>query len=349
MPLPITCAERSTVSCLLEPCTDKALAYQFGPCVVSTDLRLDALPHFELETGLACIQATSSAAPFTVDPHWLHHWIDDDEVVLSMARQGPDYFLRFPDLADFLLEPDASRITVVHRNVDTDDATLEHLLIDQVLPRYLAHEGLLSLHASALTIDGKCLLILGKSGAGKSTLAGFLAAHGHGLLSDDCTIVEVEAGRALATATYPSLRLLPDSVDALYPAGADLRPMAHYSPKQRVAAQQAGDGRLPTLAVDGLVVLEVAEPASDDVALAPMTAAETCLALVRHSFQLDPGDKPRMAAHLRRCSGIARMLPAFRLHYPRRYDRAPEAVAAIEAHVAALPAPPITHVPDPGP
>ncbi len=141
MPLPITCAERSTVSCLLEPCTDKALAYQFGPCVVSTDLRLDALPHFELETGLACIQATSSAAPFTVDPHWLHHWIDDDEVVLSMARQGPDYFLRFPDLADFLLEPDASRITVVHRNVDTDDATLEHLLIDQVLPRYLAHEG----------------------------------------------------------------------------------------------------------------------------------------------------------------------------------------------------------------
>ena len=180
-------------------------------------------------------------------------------------------------------------------------------------------------------------------------MAGFLSARGHGLLSDDCTIVEVEAGRALATATYPSLRLLPDSIDALYPSGTDLRPMAHYSPKQRVAAQQAGDGRLPTLAVDGLVVLEVAEPASDDVALAPMTAAETCLALVRHSFQLDPGDKPRMAAHLRRCSGIARMLPAFRLHYPRRYDRAPEAVAAIEAHVAALPAPPITHVPDPGP
>ena len=168
---------------------------------------------------------------------WDHHWTDDDEVVLSLARQGDDYLLRFPDLADFLLQPTASRITVVQRGDDTDDASLEHLLIDQVLPRYLAHEGLLSLHASMLTVGGRCVLILGNSGAGKSTLAGFLAAHGHGLLSDDCSIVELDGARTLATPNYPSQRLLPDSIEALHPQGyAGLRPMAHYSDQQRVAA-----------------------------------------------------------------------------------------------------------------
>ena len=267
---------------------------------------------------------------------WIHHWIDGNETVLSLARFGDDYLLRFPDLADFLLQPHATRISLVQRCAGSNDATLEHLLIDQVLPRYLAHEGMLSLHASALVIDDKCILILGKSGAGKSTLSGVLAARGHTLLSDDCTLVELDGSHVFATPTYPSLRLLPDSIEALYPLGAEVRPMAHYSSKQRVVPQ-AGDIDPPTLPIDGLFLLDTPGEAAAAVTLDPMSAAETCVALLRHSFQLDPGDRPRMAAHLRRCSEVARRLPACRLDYPRRYDQMAGVAAAIEAHVSAMP------------
>jgi len=269
---------------------------------------------------------------------WSHHWQEGSSVFLSLARRDDKYLLRFPELADFLLEPLRQRITVVQRSADTDAATLEHLLIDQVLPRYLAHEGLLSLHASALTINGQCLLILGKSGTGKSTLAGLLAAHGHGLLSDDCSIVELLGGEVMATATYPSLRLLPDSIDALYPAGAELRPMACYSSKQRIVPKGQDEG-LPTLPVAGLLVLEAADCGGDAVSFAPLTVAQTCMSLVRHSFQLDPGDGLRMATHLRLCSQIARKLGASRLAYPRSYAQASAVVAAIETHAANLATP----------
>ena len=158
------------------------------------------------------------------------------------------------DLADVLLERTASRIAVVHRNVDTDDATLEHPLIDQVLPRYLAHEGLLSLHASAADalMANAARSSSVKSGASSTWLGSSRAWPW--LLSDDRTIVEVEAAAHGHSPTL-NLRSLPDSVDALYPAGADLRADGALLPKQRVAAQHSRRWPAPTLAVDGLVVL----------------------------------------------------------------------------------------------
>ena len=312
--------------------------FRFGPYLIQSPRRLTSLSLPSNSASLRLIKLVDSPPQNTTQQRqlWDHHWNDDDEVVLSLARIDHDYLLRFPDLADFLLQPATSRIGITQRSAETDDATLEHLLIDQVLPRYLAHEGLLSLHASALIIDGKCVLILGKSGAGKSTLSGFLAMRGHTLLSDDCTLVELDAGHALATPTYPSLRLLPDSIEALYPAGTDMRPMAHYSSKQRVIPQFS-ENPLPTLPIDGLFVLDNTGDRPDRATLTPMSAAETCLALLRHSFQLDPGDKARMTAHLRMCSQIARNLPACRLDYPRRYDAMANVAAAIETHVSAMP------------
>ncbi|QIL20529.1 hypothetical protein [Thermomonas sp. HDW16] len=317
---------------------------QFGPWWIASETALSSLAYAMARAVGKTIEIVE--APQLFEPQsWHHHWTDDNAVVLSLARQGDGYLLRFPDLADFLLQPHASRISIIQRNASTDDATLEHLLIDQVLPRYLAHEGMLSLHASTLVIGGKCVLILGKSGAGKSTLSGFLAVRGHTLRSDDCTLVELDGSLALATPTYPSLRLLPDSIEALYPAGTDMRPMAHYSSKQRVVPQAVDTG-LPTLPIDGFLVLDNAAPANA-APLTPMTAAESCLALIRHSFQLDPGDKRRMATHLHMCSEVARMLPACRLAYPRRYDAMTDVASLIEAHVSAMPIATAAHAPTP--
>lgn len=314
----------------------RARTYGFGPCAVSTQLILGTLPRWNQAHKVLPIAVTHGNHHPIVDIDWLHDWIEANETTLTLARDGDRYWLRVPDQADFLLDPVHHQIQCAPLSTALDDATLEHLLVDQILPRYLAHEGYVALHAAMLQLNGRTVLVTGPSGWGKSTLAGLVAASGHTLLSDDCTLLELADDRVFATPTYPSLRLWPDSMDALFPAGADARPMASYSNKQRVHGTAT---RMDEQDVSALIVLGDPGEAPAHPVLAPIRAAETCLALVRHSFQLDPGDKLRMATHLRSCSEIARRVPACRFDYRRDYRDAGNVVAALESFAATLPMP----------
>jgi serine kinase of HPr protein (carbohydrate metabolism regulator) len=57
-----------------------------------------------------------------------------------------------------------------------------------------------ALHASAVAIDGRAVLLMGPSGAGKSDVALRLLDRGFTLVSDDQTLVRREGARLLASA-----------------------------------------------------------------------------------------------------------------------------------------------------
>jgi serine kinase of HPr protein (carbohydrate metabolism regulator) len=57
-----------------------------------------------------------------------------------------------------------------------------------------------ALHASAVAIDGRAVLIMGPSGAGKSDLALRLLDRGFTLVSDDQTLVRRDGDRLIASA-----------------------------------------------------------------------------------------------------------------------------------------------------
>lgn len=57
-----------------------------------------------------------------------------------------------------------------------------------------------TLHASAVALEGRGLLILGGAGAGKSTLALEMIALGARLIADDVVFARVDAGRILLSA-----------------------------------------------------------------------------------------------------------------------------------------------------
>lgn len=59
---------------------------------------------------------------------------------------------------------------------------------------------MLHLHASAVALSGRAVLIMGPPGAGKSTLSLVLMAMGAGLVSDDQTLLRVQDGQLLADA-----------------------------------------------------------------------------------------------------------------------------------------------------
>lgn len=152
---------------------------------------------------------------------WQMEWPDPSGNISMMLalETAPEkiatkrFRMRSPGTCDFLIEMDAESVQVtIEHIVDLAANTLEHLLLDQVLPRILSETGSFVLHASGLKIQHVGVLFVGHSGYGKSTLSSLLLQTGASLLSDDCVLLETTHEGIRATATYPSLRLLQDSV-----------------------------------------------------------------------------------------------------------------------------------------
>jgi hypothetical protein len=197
----------------------------------------------------------------------------------------------------------------------------------------LAHEGRLVLHAGAVQIGDWGVVLMGKSGGGKSTLVASFDLAGHALLGDDAIVISWPGETPCAQAVYPSLRLLPDSVDALYSESVTTTSVAHYTSKQRVSLPINGEVAGPNLPIRGVFV--IAEPSGDaDIQIRRLSIADACMAFIENSFVLDPTDMQRSRSRLETASALARQVPAFGISYPHDYARLPEVRDTILKEVA---------------
>jgi len=245
---------------------------------------------------------------------WRHHWRSGVHAPsLSLAAFGDGWLLRVPDLADFIIAKDLSSIRVQPLTA-MDAATMEHLVLDQVIPRILGQRGEIMLHASAVEIEENgVVLFVGASGQGKSTWAATLHQLGHNVLSDDCVLLRSRGKSITALATYPSLRLMPDSVDH-FSAGIDeLQPMADYSSKRRMPLPSA-NGEQKEFTVTALFLLEA--HAEESGSIRPVSPRHAFIELARNTFRLDATDTRLAAALVPGIALVAERVPAFALRPP---------------------------------
>lgn len=71
------------------------------------------------------------------------------------------------------------------------------------------------LHASAVEIQGKAVVVIGGKAQGKSTLITALVNRGHRLISDDVTALTVRAGKIVALPGIPCIKVWPDTLLSL--------------------------------------------------------------------------------------------------------------------------------------
>lgn len=115
-----------------------------------------------------------------------------------------------PAVASYWVE--AGNRVIVQPILLEDAADIRVFLLGTVLAILCFQRGLLPLHASAIDIGGRALLLSGASGAGKSTLAAALSAQGYRLLSDDLCALDVREGRPpMVLPAFPRVRLWRDS------------------------------------------------------------------------------------------------------------------------------------------
>jgi hypothetical protein len=306
--------------------------YRYADLVLSSSLALPELPAAGARrSGEAAIafEVTTSSPPEPEACRWVDFPDGDGrDAPPAVARTDGGFLLRFPAAADFLISADATRVVCSPHGAQAAEA-IRHLLLDQVLPRVVAHLGRLVLHAGAVTLESATLAIVGTSGVGKSTLiAGFHRAGFHAL-TDDGFIVMVNDTGCTGLALYTGLRLWPPSIAGLDIDPAETEPMDSRSAKRRVRLPAAG-----APAPEPLIALFVLTPPPNedevqDVTIAPLSARDACVELLRASFQLDIGNPQGAAGHLENAALVAGRLPVFALSYPRDYALLPRVREAI--------------------
>ena len=257
---------------------------------------------------------------------------DDPAGALTVLRLGAKSFGRyrlcFNNEITLDVMTDAKLIIEWPAKSGVHGATRNHVFADQLYPRILAHEGNLVLHAGAFEAHGGCILIVGSSGRGKSSLVTSFDQAGFPLLGDDALVVSMPDGVAYAKAVYQSLRLFPDSVNALFKGGVGTSEVAHYTAKQRINIPVTASP--PTQPKPILAMFMLLEPpAEDEVLVDRLSVANACMALVQSSFALDPSDAVHAVQRLELASALARQIPAFAISYPRNYARLPAVREAI--------------------
>jgi hypothetical protein len=311
--------------------------YRFADLVIQSEVPLSELP-VALPGPAECVVLVDPSKQAGLAPlRWDHHWRSrDGGVLLSCARDGDAYRLGMPGLATFLIDGGGGAITCSPHET-LPPGTLEHLLIDQVLPRVLTHQGRLVIHAGCVATPRGAIGFLGDSGAGKSTLCAEFARAGHPLLGDDGILVRGTAATGFeALATYPGLRLLPDPLVHLFDERAGAAPVAHYTEKRRLD-RNSGDFTLATgpEPLRALYLLVVGTTLEIDA----VPERDAFMALVRASFQLHLDDEARSRGLFERIGALLDAVPVRRLSYPRELDRLGAVREALLADVETLATP----------
>lgn len=129
-------------------------------------------------------------------------------------KTGSHWFL-YADGCRFEIAPSGEHVAASHPpELSRED--LQVYLTGPILGFVLRLRGVVSLHASAVLLDGKAVAFVGAGGAGKSTLAARFALAGVPVVTDDILPLEDSDDGFLVRSSVPHLKLWPDSVTQLY-------------------------------------------------------------------------------------------------------------------------------------
>lgn len=237
--------------------------------------------------------------------------------VQAVLRRTPGGLrLAFDDIGTFDISHGGRQVDWYPRpGCDVELARVD--ILGRVLSTAVHEQGILSLHGSAVAVNGRGIAFLAPKGSGKSTLALTLASHGSPILTDDT--LPIDPSRALAYPGVHAVRLWDDAAERFRALGewrpglnekrtVDVLP-PHFV--QRIAVPMAAFYEL------------VARPAGSEgpsVRREKYSAAEGSMRLMAH---LKLGGLLGGAETMKifdRCASLADRVPVYRLDVTRALD-----------------------------
>ncbi|MDF0652972.1 MAG: hypothetical protein CV081_08825 [Nitrospira sp. LK265] len=273
------------------------------------------------------IVLSSSEEPIPTPTSWyLTVSLPDGTPWLRCAKIAAGYLLRFPGLAGFVFSPWHNSIRCIpHRH--TPAHTVNHLLLDQVLPLVLNYRGKEVLHGAAVATPYGACAFLGPAGSGKSTLAASFLSAGYSVLTDDCVVLDRCGEDIVTIPAYPGLRLWDDAIDALFGTTKICAPVAHYTRKQRFPDVASATPCPSVISLAGIYVIETSSPPHTASAITlerpTLTQREALMTLLSLAFKLDIEDQSMLTREFDFLHHLVTRVPVRRLIIPDSFQALP--------------------------
>jgi len=206
-------------------------------------------------------------------------------VRICKSADGAQFGFFYSDGASFIVEKMGREIWAdwPNENYTLEDAAT--YLIGPVIGFVLRLRGLLPLHASAISMDGRAIAVAGGPGAGKSTTAAAFARMGYAIISEDLAALRETGGRFIAEPGYPRINLWPDSVQNLFGSENALLRISPTWDKRFVALDDAEmrfeDRALP---IGAIYILGDREMDSREAIVTELDGPEALLKLVANTY-----------------------------------------------------------------
>ena len=202
-----------------------------------------------------------------------------------------------------------------------------------ILGFLLHHREFLTLHASAVEVDGGAVAFIGPKGMGKSTTASVFYERGHRILSDDMVACRPRREEAPQTDPgFPWMKLGDNALRGILGRdGSDLERPVPGSSKRIVPIH----GQQPSrpLPVRHIYVLGYHEEKGQDVEVEPVDGKQACLLLLSQSFVQMFLDESASSQHLDQCAALSRRVPVSALVRPRSMDALPSVYGTVRRHL----------------
>ncbi len=225
-----------------------------------------------------------------------------------------------------LLAASNDHITVVCTKAKLEFAPT--VLVGIGLGLLLHRRGIVCLHGSVVSLNGRTFALLGDSGTGKSTAAAALVARGGRLISDDIAALRPDGDGFSVAWGCANVRLTPAASVRI--VGTDHLPTVPWIDKQMWDV--SGDTHaalLPAPRLDALYRLGPPADCNGAAISAPIPSAHALPRLV-DSWYPQGFTSLLTQARFDALRVIAERVPMFDLRYPRRWDILPHLIAALD-------------------
>lgn len=276
--------------------------------------------------------------PFDGEPDVMIRYGQVPERLEGPVTHGPGYqataghyLLDLPGMARYLVREGRDVIIAPAPGAREDDVRV--FVLSSVMAALVHQKGLLAMHASAVEVDGRCVLFAGESGAGKSTLTAAFHNRGYRIVTDDLSVVSFDRnGVPMVPPGYRHVKLRPDSLELVGASLGARREMQFGVQKFSVAVP--GAAPLAPLRLARMFMLSTRT--AEAIALRDFTGRSKVAALLKATYRrrmlIALGQR---ATHFAQCTALGRCIPVGAVDRPPHLDGLQRLVDVLEDDIRA--------------
>jgi hypothetical protein len=229
--------------------------------------------------------------------------------IIVVARHADGFHFSYADGTMIWLDSNAANVWCTWPASATLEDTATYLT-GPILGFALRLRGALALHASAVVVNSRALVLVGPHGAGKSTTAAALGRRGCAVITDDVLHLRRTQGAWMAEVFAGDLRLWPEGAALALGGSASLPRITPGWNKRALDARSHGlRPALEPVLAGGIVLLTGRDDSRQAPALHPVRQSDALVALAAHSSASHLLDAAGRAREFEALEAVVRHLP----------------------------------------